>query len=423
MFSFHLIKVPFTAERIMEWYADKLLMPWVKPVVLVAFSALFTGNVFSAMKFDQQFQVTDVLPHDSFVLDFLHATEEYREVGPLSVGVYFRNVDQSNALIRQQMKDYVAALVDTDYVSKAPEYFWVDHFDLFVEQWKLDTLPFTEQLDMFLETPSSRELFTKDIVRDPVDGHIIASTTSLVFDIDLNDVNDQIRALQTQQRVSLAAPINQGADDTKFFTYDGSYQMWEFFAIVNSELFLTTIVGGAAVVIISLLFIPHWSAVFYVTPLIGILYVNLLGFMQLVGLHINAVSFVSLVMSIGLLVDFVMHILFRFYEVPGNRQEKTVEMLRSMGSSILLGGATTFLGILPLMVSTTQIFATVFFTFLGIVVLGMSHGLILLPVVLSLWGPNDQVVHNRVTRTFTIDGTVDEPSRDSSSECASELTC
>lgn len=95
-------------------------------------------------------------------------------------------------------------------------------------------------------------------------------------------------------------------------------------------------------------------------------------------------------MSVGLLVDFVMHILMRYYEVKGTREEKTKEMLRTMGSSILIGGISTFLGTLPLAFASTNIFYIIFITFLGIVTLGMGHGLILLPVVLSTFGPQDE---------------------------------
>lgn len=85
------------------------------------------------------------------------------------------------------------------------------------------------------------------------------------------------------------------------------------------------------------------------------------------------------------------HVLLRFYESKGNRREKTIEMLRTMGASILLGGASTFLGILPLALSSSEIFHTIFIAFLGIVTLGMGHGLVLLPVVLSTIGPEGQV--------------------------------
>jgi len=150
---------------------------------------------------------------------------------------------------------------------------------------------------------------------------------------------------------------------------------------------LTTILGVISVTALALLMIPHWSASLFVFPLICLLYVDLLGFMQWAGLSINVVSYVSLVMSIGLLVDFIMHVLLRYYECPGNRHEKVVETLRTMGSSILIGGMSTLLGTIPLAFAANALFTTVFFAFLGLVVMGMTHGLILLPVVLSMIGP------------------------------------
>jgi Patched family len=58
-----------------------------------------------------------------------------------------------------------------------------------------------------------------------------------------------------------------------------------------------------------------------------------------------------------------------------------------MGASIFVGGLTTFLSVCPLLLSSTYIFITVFWCFFALVVLGFTHGLILLPVVLSLIGP------------------------------------
>ena len=63
------------------------------------------------------------------------------------------------------------------------------------------------------------------------------------------------------------------------------------------------------------------------------------------------------------------------------------DTIRTMGTSILLGGISTFLGILPLGFSTSDGFYTIFITFIGLVTLGIGHGLILLPVILSIFGP------------------------------------
>jgi predicted RND superfamily exporter protein len=62
-----------------------------------------------------------------------------------------------------------------------------------------------------------------------------------------------------------------------------------------------------------------------------------------------------------------------------------------MGSSSLVGGISTFLGTLPLAFSSSEIFTTIFIAFLGLATLACAHSLILLPVILSTIGPEDQI--------------------------------
>lgn len=63
------------------------------------------------------------------------------------------------------------------------------------------------------------------------------------------------------------------------------------------------------------------------------------------------------------------------------------ETLETMGASVLLGGLSTFLGVLPLAFSTSTVMQTVFICLCAMVVLGLAHGLIVLPVILSFVGP------------------------------------
>ena len=177
------------------------------------------------------------------------------------------------------------------------------------------------------------------------------------------------------------------------------------------ELISSAVIGVSAVSLIALFLIPHWSAAPIILPMMCVLYIDLLGVMQWGGVTINAVSWVSLAMSVGLLVDFLMHVLLRYYESTGSRREKTVEM----GSSILVGGISTFLGTVPLAFSQSQIFNTVFIAFLGLVTLGVSHGLILLPVILSTIGTEDYVPHHSSGHDAGVKG-------DEKNQCATPRT-
>jgi predicted RND superfamily exporter protein len=246
---------------------------------------------------------------------------------------------------------------------------------------------------LFLSIPMYNMLYSPHLIRDE-DGSLLSSRcATFLTNFDADNVQSQINALYSQRTVTQSQPINNvdSQQDEPTFNYSNVYGMWEFFSILVDELIATSLLGIATVTVVALVFIPHWSAAPLVLPLVTVLYIDLLGVMQWAGVHLNAVSYVTLVMSIGLFVDYLLHVLLRYYEATGSRHEKTVEMLRTMGTSILLGGTNTLLGTLPLILSTSEVFHTVFIAFLGFVTLGLAHGLILLPIILSMVGTEEKM--------------------------------
>jgi len=123
-----------------------------------------------------------------------------------------------------------------------------------------------------------------------------------------------------------------------------------------------------------------------------------LGLLQIAGVSIKGVSYIATVMSIGLLVDFLIHVLIRYYESTETiRIEKVRDTLKTVGVSVLIGNMSTFLGVIPLVFSASDVFFTIYVSFMGLIVVGAAHGLILLPVLLSIMGPNSTI-------TFESDG-------------------
>jgi len=381
-------------DRFMIWFADKILMNGsVKTLIVLAFVGMLAGCAYSASLLEQNFDFTEVIPDDSYITPFFDVLNGLTDRGGAIADVYFRNEDQSSIVIQAQMNEYVDALVDLSQIDNQPALFWLRDFQTYINQNEnLQNITFYEQFEFFFNDPIFNSQYSNHIVLDE-NGKITASRTTVY----MNNINDDIvveliDALEDQRAVSASQSINQGKKDWSFFTYSSVYLIWEFYSVAVEELILSTILGVVSVSVVAMIFIPHWTAVLFLGPLICVLYIDLLGVLQLAGLAINPVSYISLVMSIGLLVDFIVHVLLRYYELKGDRTTRTKEMLRTMGSSVLLGGISTFLGVLPLAISTSTIFYTVFVTFLGLVTLGIGHGLILLPVLLSVFGPESKEV-------------------------------
>jgi predicted RND superfamily exporter protein len=379
-------------DRFMTTYAEFLLHPLVKVIVVVLFTALFVASCYSTSQLTQAFKYTDVLPADSYIINFQMAYSAYTGRGKVFPTVYFRDVDQGNAEVQKHMIRYISDLAAVDSIGDCPTLFWLTDFRLFVtNNTFLQELSFIEQVDIFLFIPLHQLLYANNIVRDEK-GNITASRVTICMDnVDDEDVSKQIIAFKDQEAVTNRQPINnqKGHHSDKFFTYSYIYTVWTFYSVSIKELITSTLSGVVSVASVALFLVPHYTAFWFVLPLIIVLYVDLLGFLQWMGFCINPISYITLVMSIGLMVDFVLHVLLRFYESSGNRHEKTVDVLRTLGSSILSGGISTFLGCLPLAFSKSDIFMTIFWAFLGIVVLGCMHGLVLMPVILSTIGPEE----------------------------------
>jgi hypothetical protein len=281
-------------ERFMGWYADQLLRPTIKAFVVVAFAIYLGACIYSTTQLTQEFNVDDYVPHDSYVASFFSSFEEYSSLFR-AIGVYFRDIDASDPVIQQEMHDYVNELAALPQIGAPPEFFWLRDFaDMatspdFATQAEqlgfgdLDNKTFAEQIDLALSIPIVQQVYGNDIVRNE-QGDITASRCFLFLrQLDMHSIPDQIDFLMDQRDVSLRQPSNQerlasGYDGgLAMFTFDDLYFYFELYAISVQELIFTTISGVVAVSVVAWILIPHWSAVFFVLPMIIMLYFMLLG--------------------------------------------------------------------------------------------------------------------------------------------------
>ena len=281
-------------DRFMRWYASHLMQPYVKVIVLVGFTVFLGFCSYSATKLTQSFRPAEFMPEDSYMVDFLVAIENYFDRS-LRFPAYFRYVDQSDPEIQDQMLDFIDKMVEIPAFGVQPEFCWIRDFRRLKEgefpgfeeyAWIFNSnLTFSQELDILLADPAIQGVYGSSIARDK-EGNIQASRCSLSLDnLSLDFVQDQIDAMADIKRVISDHPINQGTNegDEAFFAFDLIFFLWEFYTLVTEELRTTAVSGIVTVSVIGFVLIPHWSAFFFVAPLIIVLYVDLLGKIQAIG--------------------------------------------------------------------------------------------------------------------------------------------
>jgi hypothetical protein len=126
---------------------------------------------------------------------------------------------------------------------------------------------------------------------------------------------------------------------------------------------------------------------------------HMIGWMLLTGIQLSSISLVPLLISVGLCIDYMTHIAHAFLEARGTPEERTRAALGSRGFAVLNSGVSTGLSVVLLALGESAIFTTFFWMLLGVVVIGLFHALLVLPLCLCLLPASDQDQHGECKAT------------------------
>ncbi len=170
--------------------------------------------------------------------------------------------------------------------------------------------------------------------------------------------------------------------------YSPEFIYYEQYVSILKNTLLAVGVAIIGMLFVALMFIPHPISVTCITVTMVTIVLGMFGFMHFWGLALSAITTVQIILSVGFCVDFTVHISHAFMTATGkNRNERVMAALEKIGVPILNGAISSILGILMLAFTSSYIFKSFFKTMLLVIVLGLAHALLLLPVLLSFIGP------------------------------------
>jgi len=177
-----------------------------------------------------------------------------------------------------------------------------------------------------------------------------------------------------------------------------------------------------------MIFTANFTITLFVLICVILVDVFLFGVLSFWDVTLNSVTVINIVIAIGLSVDYSAHIAHAYLAIsppkvneegqPSSNHEKRVFKTRGalgmMGTSVFHGAFSTFLAIIVLSPSKSYVFMMFFKMWFGIIVFGVLNGFVLLPVLLCLCGPLNDVIKidsDEVIRLTEEDGEVKRPKR------------
>ncbi|KMZ68870.1 hypothetical protein ZOSMA_228G00020 [Zostera marina] len=268
-----------------------------------------------------------------------------------------------------------------------------------LQKGRPSTLQFKEKLPWFLNSTPSADCakggigaYTTNLNLSDYQSGIISASAFRTYHTPLNKQVDYVNALRAARDFSAKM-----ADSLKIeiFPYSIFYIYFEqYLHIWKTALVNLSICLGAVFIVCLIITSSFWSsAIIFVV--LAMIILDIMGMMALLGIQLNAISVVNLVMSVGIAVEFCVHIMHAFLISSGDREKRASKSLTTMGASVFSGiTLTKLVGVVVLRMARSQIFVIYYFQmYLALVLIGFLHGLVFLPVVLSLCGPPSRSNH------------------------------
>ncbi|XP_004599000.2 protein patched homolog 2 isoform X1 [Ochotona princeps] len=190
-----------------------------------------------------------------------------------------------------------------------------------------------------------------------------------------------------------AACAEAGRAGVRAYPSGSPFLFWEqYLGLRRCFLLAIGILLVCSFLVCALLLLSPWTAGLIVLVL-AMMTVELFGIMGFLGIKLSAIPVVILVASVGIGVEFTVHVALGFLTAQGSRNLRAAQALEHMFAPVTDGAVSTLLGLLMLAGSNFDFIVRYFFVVLTVLtLLGLLHGLVLLPVLLSILGPPPEVV-------------------------------
>ncbi|KAI1732170.1 patched family domain-containing protein [Ditylenchus destructor] len=370
----------FTHRFFSHCYGPLLLSNGVRAIVVISYMFYIVIAVIGSMQFREGLEPSHLVTANHYIARYFENMKLFWKMGPQLHVAILNPPNFTDPVQREQLMALVRSFENTEYTMgrEGTVFFFLEY------------LNYLDQLNAELEN-TDRIWNLKLLSWLKYTGASNQWETDIVFNKDSKEFEAYrfqvaMKNIVEPNQHKLAARLLRGIADSQPFHVEIYHEAFPFadqYLIILPSTYRNVLISLMVMTTVAFLLIPSIpSAVLIVISIISIC-VGVFGYMTFWGVNLDAVSMISIIMSIGFAVDLSAHIVYAFVTAHGNTKERVIGALEHLGWPIFQGASSTIVGISVLYSVDAYIILTFFKTIWLTMVLGLLHGLVFIPVMLS----------------------------------------
>ncbi|ETN81458.1 patched family protein [Necator americanus] len=256
------------------------------------------------------------------------------------------------------------------------------------------------------------KLWSQDFVWANTSDYDQLSLVSFRFRIGLHDLStptDLVMVSSELRELSAKYP------DLEIFTYQYSRSIADQLNVILQSTIQNDTLAVICMVVISLIFIPNPLCAVWITIAIVTIDVGVIGFLSLWSVKLDPIFMITIILSIGFSIEFSAHITHGFVSNEGNLtpKERCIDSMEKLAWPVVHGSMSTILGVTVLAFINSYMVLVFFKTIFLVLIIGVFHALVLLPIVLATTTPYTERLNARIKQKSELKKTKVVPSNGS----------
>ncbi|XP_045675967.1 patched domain-containing protein 3 [Phyllostomus hastatus] len=361
-----------------DYFGPVLTSTKSKIFVVLLYILYLISSIYGCFQVKEGLDLRNLASDDSYITPYFNVEEKYfSDYGPRVMVIVTEPLDYWDKYARQKLERCLRDFENNGYVDKSLTEFWLQEYVQYMEDNRQDIKDKKTFINSISSFVMKFPLFKYDINISSL--HEISCSRAFIQTIDISSSTNKKKMLLQLRDLAEECEIPLMVYNQAFIYFD------QYTAIIENTV-RNVIVASTIMFVVSLLLIPHPLCSLWVTFAIASVIVGVTGFMAFWNVNLDSISMINLVICIGFSFDFSAHITYAFVSSSEpSVNQRAIEALYMLGYPVLQSAVSTVIGVCVLAAAKAYIFRTFFKIMFLVMLFGAVHGLIFIPVFLTLF--------------------------------------